>query len=305
MIFLDSNKKLRTTAKRIDLDRLKKIPKREYLKVASDGVQLITEFLNDETLTSLNSELDELFRETAINKNITASARLSRNLKEITQPIAIESINVLELAVDIKNIIKNQGLGKNLILTNVEVFSEVNNDKFLPFHTDQRKGMYRAQIYLKGGKENSGGFAYIAGTHDIEHSVKHHLSKEEVIICEPYIFDMGGNPGDLIIFDSFGFHGKDICTDERRTIMFEYQERDSDYVKSSLKIDNRKITSKIIDNLSLFMPGDNASYNGHGMDYMGNNFINAGLVLDVVKQYCSFNKVRITKVLKALAKKLR
>ena len=288
------NKDFSVTNKRIDLDKLNKYAEKiSDLGFSRDGIQIVEAFLDDNALKLLNSELDELFSEISFNKSISASARVGRYLREITKPISVRSINLLELSVDIHNLIKFQGVGKNLILTNLEIFSESNNGKYLPFHTDQRQGMYRAQIYLKGGSKSSGGFAYIAGTHNINHSVEHHLSREEVKECEPFIYNMAGNPGDLIMFDSLGFHGKDVCVDERRIIIFEFQENDSDYVKASLNIDNQKLTPKVVDNLSLFMPGCSTTYGNHGLDSMSNNLITASMVLYVAKKYFSCVKSRI------------
>lgn len=272
------------------------------LDLCRDGVRFIKNFLDANTLNLLNSELDALFCDLSFNKNVSASARIGKNLFEVTSPISIHSINLLELGVDIHNIIKSHGLGKDLILTNLEIFRELNNDKYLPFHTDERQGMYRAQIYLKGGGESSGGFKYIAGTHNLNHTVQHHLSREEVRKCKPFIYDLAGNPGDLIVFDSFGFHAKDACIWERRTIMFEFQERGSTYVKSSLKIDNRKLTPKVVDNFPLFMPGASNTYGNHGLDFLGNNYINFSMVLYVAKKYYLYIKARGVRAIKRVFK---
>ena len=90
---------------------------------------------------------------------------------------------------------------------------------------------------------------------------------------------MAGNLGDLIMFDSLGFHGKDVCVNEPRTIMFEFQEKNSDYGKASLKINNQNLTPKVVDNLSLFLPGCSTTYGNHGLAGMADNYINASMVL--------------------------
>jgi hypothetical protein len=126
--------------------------------------------------------------------------------------------------------------------------------------------MMRAQIYLMGGAENSGGFLYMLGTHNIQHTVQHKLNTPEIESLKRVICDCSGNSGDLILFDAFGFHAKHSCQNERRTVMFEFQSRGSTYTKSSLLIDNRKLSEKVLKNIALFLPGREETYTGHGLD---------------------------------------
>ena len=295
------NKEMLISEKRFPLEELNKYANEpSQLEFSRDGVQIFEAFLDNNTLKLLNSELDDLLSRVSFNKNIAASARLAPHKSELTQPISLSSINLLELSIDIYKILKSKDVGGNLILTSVEVFSELNYGKYLPFHTDKRRGMLRAQIYLKGGNKSSGGFKYIAGTHKINHTVFGHLSRTEVKECEQFIYDLSGNAGDLILFDPYGFHGKDICVDERRTIFLEFQKKDSPAAKASLKIDNLKLTPKVIDNLSLFLPGESSAYGRRGLDTMVDNYIKPNMVLNVAKQYFSSILTRIEKKIKTV-----
>ena len=63
-------------------------------------------------------------------------------LKFIPNVSRIRSINILEIAVDIANLLPNR---KDIKLTNLEIESEKNNNDVLAWHTDRRRGMIRAQ----------------------------------------------------------------------------------------------------------------------------------------------------------------
>lgn len=236
-----------------------------------NGIYLSKNFLDKEVLNKINEEIDQLIDKPVCNSNIRGSIIDNSVLKQISIPsLSIESSNILEIACLVFDELKNLVEVDDYIVTNIQIFSEKNNNKPLNWHTDNRQGMYRAQIYLKGGNENSGGFLYMKGTNNINHEVKHALSNQEIVRMNSLVVDCSGNEGDLIIFDSYGFHGKYPCPMERRTIMFEFQHKHSDYIKSSVIIDNKKLSKKVIDNLQLFSPGNKKNYKGHGLDNFNN-----------------------------------
>lgn len=232
-----------------------------------NGIKIIKNFLKKEITDKINDEIDKYLETPVCNSNIRGFSILSPYVKEISLPIvSINSSNLMELACLVLDQFKIVKKIEDYILTNIQIFSEKKNKTPLFWHTDQRKGMLRAQIYLRGGKKDSGGFQYMEGTNNFNHQVTHKLSKKEIDEMKDLIVDCSGEEGDLILFDSFGFHAKHPCVQERRTIMFEFQNKNSKFVKSHLLIDNQKLSPTVINNLKFFMPGDISTYNGHGFD---------------------------------------
>lgn len=232
-----------------------------------NGIKIIKNFLKEEITDKINDEIDKYLEIPVCNSNIKGFSIISPYQKEISLPIvSIDSNNLMELACLVLDQFKTVKKIENYILTNIQIFSEKKNKTPMFWHTDQRKGMLRAQIYLRGGKKNSGGFMYMEGTNNFNHQVTHKLSKNEIDEMKDLIVDCSGEEGDLILFDSFGFHAKHPCVEERRTIMFEFQNKDSKFPKSTLIIDNKKLSPIVINNLKFFTPGDISTYGGHGFD---------------------------------------
>jgi len=228
-----------------------------------DGVEIHQSFLSASQLIKLNGELDLIFKKIVFNRELKSAIYVNKYLNEVSLPVyTIDSVNLLELCIDVfKKFKRPDG---DYILTNLAIFSESNNPHSLFWHTDGRRGMYRAQIYLKGGTSRSGGFKYLRGTHNLEHGVVHKLANIDAYRDE--IIDCSGAAGDLILFDPYGFHAKNICLDERRTIMFEFQRRADDFIKSSILLDSKKLTSMVVKDISLFTAAPSSHYYGHGLD---------------------------------------
>jgi hypothetical protein len=159
--------------------------------------------------------------------------------------------------------------------------------------------MIRAQIYLKGGRNNSGGFMYMRGTQDQDY-VTHKLDPNQIVAMKELIVDCSAAPGSLVIFDSNGFHAKHACLEERRTVMFEFQPKDSKNVKSSILINNRMLTDNVIQNINLFKPGLTETYGGHGLDNESNHYINIKSIVDVNGTYVKMVLNRIIGVIKII-----
>ena len=241
---------------------------------SDNGVQIVKYFLKQDLISRINLELNTIFVKPLINSFqgsiwSGSSYKLGHQLKTITFPSRLKSINLLELAVEISNFIPNKN---EYHLTDLQIYSEKKNKKKLEMHTDKRRGMIRAQVYLKGGEDNSGAFQYFLNSHKFNHSVDHHLNNFEIDALNQQRFSCSGIPGDLIIFDTWGFHGKTKCEHERRSIFFEFQkieiDKEINTVKSSIDINNRCLTKKVIDNIKLFLPCSNQEefYKGHGLD---------------------------------------
>ena len=269
---------LRKKVMRINFDKLNNsFNKNPTLQ--KNGIQLIKSFISKEKLEILISEINEYLNEPIFN-SIHGSVWQGSSympgkklLKSIPNVSRIRSINILEIAVDVANLLPNR---KEIKLTNIEIDSEKNNKDVLAWHTDRRRGMIRAQIYLKGGDKNSGTFQYMQNTHNLEHDVEHHLDNDEIKKLKHNIFDCVGDSGDLIIFDSWGFHAKKKCIDERIMLKFEFQPNHLKTTRASIDINNLSLTKKVIENFDIFTPNQETKKecytSNHGSDLKNINY---------------------------------
>lgn len=234
--------------------------------LGDEGVLQLEKWLSDTALGLINNEIDEAI-ESGPNSALGA-IRTARHVRSLRTPLlTIRSRNLLEVALEILSVIGGEGLDiQNLILTDVSIHIETNNRQRLFWHTDHRKGMLRAQIYLRGGRTDSGAFEYILGSH--RHDLTNHphkLTDREIADFKGRMKRMDGGEGSLVVFDSYGFHAKSACTEERRTIMFEFQPSDSEFPKSPLVFDNGILSDKVIANISAFRVGTPSTYGSeHG-----------------------------------------
>ena len=203
-------------------------------------------FIDTQTVFSVNRELDQIFL-----KNNFGSIVIDHSLSRLIQPSRLVSINLLELALKVYHAIFDSD--DQYLINGVSVNQELNNPEQLPWHTDSRRAEIKAQIYLTGGAENSGGFQYLNGSHMLELSGKHHIDSEFIHRNTDSILNLSGSPGDLIVFDAYGIHNKLKCLDVRRTIMFNFLPR-SFVNETSVDLNSCCLTKKVIDNLNLFIP---------------------------------------------------
>ena len=269
---------LRKKVMRINFDKLNNsFNKNPTLQ--KNGIQLIKSFISKEKLEILISEINEYLNEPIFN-SIHGSVWQGSSympgkklLKSIPNVSRIRSINILEIAVDVANLLPNR---KEIKLTNIEIDSEKNNKDVLAWHTDRRRGMIRAQIYLKGGDKNSGTFQYMQNTHNLNHDVEHHLDNDEIKKLNHNIFDCIGDTGDLMIFDTWGFHAKKKCINERIMLRFEFQPNHLIETRASIDINNLNLTKKVIENFDIFTPNQetkNECYtSNHGVDLKNINY---------------------------------
>jgi len=222
------------------------------LNLAADGVVIKPNFLGYSLLEELNLELDAYFSQSATSGQFGVS-QLDFSLKRIISPTRISTINILELALDVFFMVIPKNKQKDYLICEIQINSERKNPYKLKFHTDKCKGEIRAQIYLRGGKKNSGGFLYMRQTHLVDLDVEHFIDSSIAERFENKIVECFGLPGDLIAFDASGFHGKDSCISERRTIMFTFYPRISGY-KETIDINSSQISRSVRDNLLFFVP---------------------------------------------------
>lgn len=237
--------------------------------IEKNGLSIKHNFISHDVLSGLNSELDIKLKYPTIGYGGTGFLGLSRNLRSLPPTEVFNTLNFFELAIDVFKETVPHEKQSSYILTYMQFFSEKNNPKALYWHTDHMKGTYRAQIYLSGAGKNSGGFRYMHSAHkEHMHNVEYKLGAREIEQCKEWIIECSGSAGDLICFEPYGFHAKHPCTEERRTIMFEFQPKDSPYQKTEIIIPNTELSKKVLENISLFLPGksgypirkDGASY---------------------------------------------
>jgi hypothetical protein len=275
-----------------------------------DGFFYVNSFLNKYIVNNINAELDILFNLIVFNGFTKGSIAKDTNnypLKTLFLPAQnIRSINLLEVAIDILNLVVKEKEKNEFILSNLEVYSEKKNFKSLKFHTDGRRGMIRAQIYLKGGNNDvSGAFRYIKKSNNLNHNIEHEISNEE---SKKYLTDTVecfGDCGDLIVFDSWGFHGKHPCIEERRSVMFEFQRKDSNDAKSIIDLDGSLLSDKVVNNINLFI---NRNYKGvpHGTDVVKERYhVNFYLITKTIKIFTKYYFITLKKIVVKIVFKLK
>jgi len=227
----------------------------------SHGVEVVRDFLDKKTVDRINIEIDLYLKLLVLNRSTEGCSTVNKYLKEIKNPATlINSCNLLEMSIDVRNILFNNK-HEEYRLTKLALYIEKKNPDILPWHRDNDPGIITAQIYLKGGDtDKSGAFQYMVTTQNMPSSFKHHLSSEEIqrnwskrVICY-------GMPGDLVLFNWYGYHSKTSCVDERRTIFLEFQHKSHNAIKSDIKLSVSKISIKVIDNISLFEASTNEQY---------------------------------------------
>lgn len=243
----------------------------------NEELKIIRNFLEAKTVININIELDKILSNPLLNGFTKGSVysvdKKKYQVREVFLPIKnINSINMLELAIKIHKILFK--IEDNMILTNLMVNSEKGNSNELKMHTDNRTNLIRATIYLNEAGKNSGGFFYVRNSSKRDYYITHEVDEITKKKLKKDIVDCSGNAGDIIMFDSYGFHGKHRCMDERRTIIFEFQKKDSSHPKASININNLKLSKLVMENLHIFFPGEHKeTYKNHGSDVFDENYL--------------------------------
>jgi len=222
-----------------------------------DGIEIIESFLSEETIKELNSELDLTFSKYSINGGLSCTQNFAgweKSISECTVPGLLCSVNVFEIAVDVAEQFRKhceRFASEDYVLTYLSIQSEKNPNPLF-WHTDNRHGMVRSIIYLKGGEDNSGQFLYMKGSHNRDYDVDHKLSSENILQLQHSVLEAAAPTGSLLIFDSFGFHAKKKCLKERRIIFLEFQPRNNQFPKERILLPSNHLTEKVISNINLF-----------------------------------------------------
>ena len=220
--------------------------------IASDGFVIESNFIGQNLLTDLNAELDVFFAASPISMPFGVTT-LNFSVSRLISPTRITSTNLLELALRVFFLVIPKEQQRNYLICEVQINSERDNPRQLNFHTDSCKGEIRAQIYLRGGGQKSGGFLYMRGTHLMDLNVDHYLDDSMVERFRDKVVDCSGVPGDLIAFDAAGFHGKHICMSERRSILFKFYPRGKG-CPGTIDINTGCLSRTVLDNIEAFTP---------------------------------------------------
>ena len=253
--------------------------------LSEDGISIIDPFLDARVLKELNAELDLVFSSSHLALNGYAGHVIcsNQNDKKLPLPTAvIRSVNLLELACDVSNLIEEQLPSKGRVLTALEVWQEENRSTPLFWHSDHREGAIRVFIYLKGGGAESGAFRYIKGSHRLaERELSRQSSKEQeknkyynskpssefMEKQESNIVIAVASEGSAVLADTLGFHGNQPREKIRRILTMEFQpEHTKDYPRSDVYLPSSLLTPKVIKNISLFVNHANLSPHIYGAD---------------------------------------
>ena len=225
-----------------------------------DGLKIVEGFLTTQELSLLTAEANDLFDDknflNGSRRSIFLSRRPNLSYKSIQDPLyAFRSINLLEICLRVYKLIleSNPYNEDQWILTNVDCFREKNKQP-LNWHTDLRQGMIRGILYLSDADISSGSFRYMVGTHVRDYDVDHHLSSEKIAELSENIINCNGKAGDLVLFDSMGFHGNNPRLDTRTNIIFEFQpvNKNSDFPRSNLSLLSSNLSPEVIKNIDVF-----------------------------------------------------
>ena len=235
-----------------------------------DGISIIDKFVSDIELKNLKEECEFLFSKKSSNGSL-GSINISNNTSYLMMPvISVRSINLLEIALRIKE--KIQEFDENFKTyenTNIDIIKKTKAD-ILPWHTDNRKGMIRAIIYIYIDENKSGLFRYMKKTHKRDFVVDHHLNQEQALKYSKDVVTYDRPEGTLIFFDSFGFHGREKVHGKRISITFDFLPKNSDYPKTAIPFSSRNLTDNVIKNLSFFLNNSAKEYNHGGELYYRN-----------------------------------
>ena len=150
------------------------------LSYMNDGISFVNEFISHDEAKILNDELDYLFSKKSINGSLR-EIKVSKYTSIINMPtLAVRSINLLELCLSVKRELeKHDEKFNSYVNTEIEIRQD-SRQPALPWHTDNRKGMVRAMIYIGIDKKKSGIFRYMKKSHKRDFYVEHHLSKQQI-----------------------------------------------------------------------------------------------------------------------------
>ena len=230
------------------------------MSLDQDGYFLEKNFLNQNTVNKILKNVDSIFNGNQyIPNSYTLIQKKNKKYKlNITLPlISVLDPNLLEISLDIMSCIKKNFKNniydlENYTLTNIEI--EESRQENLFWHTDNRRGMFRCFLFLRGGSKNSGALRYMKSSQLRKYHVEHKLNDDQIKENKDKIEDIFCEPGDLVIVDTYGFHANYNQKQKRTVIMFEFQNNGSTEPKSDIFFSSQLITDRVLKNINFFKP---------------------------------------------------
>ena len=278
-----------------------------------EGVYLHKQFIGKDKIDAINDELDQLFSKPCFNQVIDGSIWRSDGLKDISISTSIESINILELGIEIFEKMIPTEDQVHTIIANIHIHYE-RSSKNIPWHSDQLKNIKKFNIILKGGGHNSGEFQYIPKSHKINHTIKneysgefeHHLNLSELAALKGYMKRFPGSPGDLLQFDPYGFHFRGPCVQERRCIFFEFQDIRDHYGKEIFFLPTQLLTENVVKYIHIFRRDEHCVYHKY---FPSHNSVPLSFVRSVLKTYLGIKlskiRTRLNSFLQSISARIR
>jgi hypothetical protein len=272
------------------------------------GIIKIKNFINKNIQEDLNEEIDDLLNRYLINGITRTSTWINNNLCEINDPIVnINNVNLLEIIFKThQEIIKISP--DSYTLSSIRLMMEKKNSHPITWHTDQRPGIIRAIIYLKGGEINNGNLSFIKGSHNYKHAKDLYIINPLELSLEDKIITMDTQEGDLILFDINGFNKKNTTRNERRVIFMEFHDGKSSKEKEKVILDNSKFTKDIRKNLDFLFFNDNINHKDY-KDIVNQTHLPPNTPLKIFyyyfKSFCKLIEIRIRNKIKSAANRLK
>ena len=221
-----------------------------------NGVVVIENFLDPESTSLL---LDEVKRSTHPNFALSPKSGYIRSISpgRMTYEIpdaanSLRSINLLELAIDIRDLILSSETNISLKLTMLSAARDHNLES-LDLHSDNLDlnphGMYRAILYLNDVNKSNGAFRYSIKSHCTDHQYSHFVNNNEFI---DDIIECIAPAGSLVLFNAYGIHGRNPCLHPRYSLSFEFLPECMAKRNNSVSILQGNLSNKVLDNIHLF-----------------------------------------------------
>lgn len=230
----------------------------QTLTYVENGISFIENFISHADILKLRAEAMHLFSATQL-LGPGFCVRLSKTLCELPNPAAkIQSINLLETAIDIQEVLIANGL-IGYKLAHVALYHEKENSKPLHWHSDVRNGnLIRAQICIEGGQKNSGAFMYMKDSHKLDITMDNwEPSKEWLAVNRQNEVTCDRPNGTLVIFNTLGYHAKAPCNELRVSLMFDFLTQDYldshfNDCASEISLTSSRLSAKVLANIDLF-----------------------------------------------------
>ena len=237
------------------------ISKKQSEEFNKNGVVIIDDFLSKETINDIRQDVEKLASPSRSLSRLSVFVRKKSPGRESFDipdaASALRSCNLLECAIDIKDII-TQSLDindeLNLKLTMLSCSSDCDPQP-LKLHSDNlnfsQLGMFRAIIYLTDSDVNSGAFRYVKGTHLENHNIEHNLGSNRNY-DKNKMKECIAPAGSLVLFNAYGVHGRNPCDLPRLSISFEFLPKKIARRNDSVSILQGYLSDKVISNIDLF-----------------------------------------------------